>query len=115
MKNNKKISFAILITSLLFIFSSCYTPSPLYGTWTDNDGNKLMFMDDGTFNAKIVDASGTPIIYEGNYTVIDNIINFSITSPGSFTRVGEWDIRGAILYITFEGKDKALILYHTAR
>lgn len=115
MKNTKKICFAVLISTLMLIISSCYTPSPLYGTWTDNDGNKIMFMDDGSFSARIVDSSGTSTNYEGAYTVIDNIISFKITTPSAFTRVSEWDIRGAILYVRFEGQDKALILYHTAR
>ena len=44
------VLFAVLVTAL---FSACYEPSPLYGTWSDNDGNSITFIVDGTFNAKI--------------------------------------------------------------
>ncbi len=115
MKTNKKTGLLIAITTLVLLLSSCYTPSPLYGNWSDNDGNKISFMDDGSFNARIKDTDESFINYSGTYVVIDNIINFNIAEPITTRRVGEWDIRGAILYITFEGRDKALILYHTAR
>jgi len=110
-----KTALFITITSLIILLASCYTPSPLYGTWSDNDGNKIVFFDDGSFKATTKEADENSISYEGTYQVIDNIINFNISAPVTSNRVGEWDIRGAILYITFTGKDKALILYHTAR
>lgn len=111
---NKKICLFV-IALLLLLLAGCYTPSPLYGTWTDNNGDKVMFMDDGSFSAKIVDSNGDFIFYEGSYTVIDNTICLNVLKPSSFTRVMEWDIRGAILYLTFENKGKTLTLYHTAR
>ena len=37
----KRFLFTTLLLAYVFIFAACYTPSPLYGTWTDNDGNKI--------------------------------------------------------------------------
>lgn len=109
------------VFSFLFLimigFWSCYTPSPLYGTWTDNNADKIVFRQDGTFAATIVDSENTPISYEGNYVVIDNVLTFNIMGDSSYSRVTEWDIRGAILYLnwTTNNQTKSLQLYHTAR
>lgn len=101
---------------LILILMSCYVPSPLYGTWADNDGNKMSFMDDGTFVAMIKDSNtGLKKTHEGDYTVIDNTISFK-TSTGLVVN-SEWDIRGAMLYITWtESKiTYNLSLYHVSK
>ena len=111
----KKFGFAFVGISIL-VFASCYVPSPLYGTWADNDGNKIIFMTDGTFSATVkVSDSETPSISSGSYIVIDNIVTF--TFDNGTVRNTEWDIRGSILYIRWtEGKVvKELVLYHTAK
>lgn len=117
MKNTKS---SLFIISLLFalIFSSCYTPSPLYGTWADNEGNTIQFMSDGTFTATITDSqTKLSTSYEGQFTVIDNVIVFNISGDSEYSRNTEWDMRGAILYLTWTAKGitKNLTLYHTAR
>ena len=104
-------------TILLILLASCYTPNPLYGTWTDNDGNKIQFIDDGTFTATIKDSENELISYSGEWTVIDNVLMFTIKGDATYTRNTEWDIRGAMLYLTWTANNntRVLTLYHTAR
>ena len=114
----KKRILVILTALVAILFSACYEPSPLYGTWSDNDGNSITFIVDGTFNAKIK-TGGSTIKYQGDYNVIDNVISFSYTS--SDDKAGhmnsEWDLRGALMYIEWsvEGTTKVLTLYHTSK
>lgn len=43
-----------MIAAFLSLFAiGCTVPSPLYGTWSDNVGNQIMFLNDGTFSATI--------------------------------------------------------------
>ena len=105
---------------MLSLFLSCYEPSPLYGTWSDNDGNKISFISGGSFIAKIKsDSDGTTITYEGDFTVIDNVISFSYTNSSGKSVVmdSEWDIRGAMLYLyyTMDGTTKLLTLYQVSK
>ena len=104
-------------TILLILLVSCYTPNPLYGTWTDNDGNKIQFIDDGSFTATIKDSDNQLVSYSGEWTVIDNVLIFSIKGDTQYTRNTEWDIRGAMLYLTWTANNttKMLTLYHTSR
>lgn len=117
MKHNK----TILATILLLIglsFTSCYLPSPLYGTWQDNAGGTLKFFDDGTFSGALKGSEGNTITYTGSYSVIDNIIVFLFNEPETYSINAEWDIRGAMLYLTWtdaENVTKNLSLAHTAR
>lgn len=106
--------FAVLLTLL---FCSCYTPNPLYGTWTDNDGNKIQFIDDGSFSATIKDSDNQLVSYSGEWSVIDNVLIFTIKGDTQYTRNTEWDIRGAMLYLTWTANNntKMLTLYHTSR
>lgn len=113
-----KKNFCILSLFVsLFIFISCYTPSPLYGTWADNAGNKISFMQDGTFTAKIVDSEGKGNVVSGNYNVIDNVIVFNVSGDTVYSRNTEWDIRGAMLYLTWTSDNEPinLTLYHISR
>ena len=116
MKNIIKTLSIIFITSILFV--GCYTPSPLYGTWTDNDGNKIQFRDDGNFSASIKDSSDNSINYEGNWATIDNVLIFNIVGENeNYGRNTEWDIRAAMLSLTWTANNgtRILTLYHTAR
>ena len=97
--------FSLCGLALLSAFFSCYSPSPLYGTWSDNLGNKLTFLNDNTYNSTIVVnqvyEDGNLLhteteIYEGSFSVVENVLSLS-TEYG--TIVTEWDIRGSILYI----------------
>ena len=121
MKENKmKNRFflaAVFALLMAIIFCSCYTPNPLYGTWSDNDGNKIQFIDDGSFSATIKDSDNKIISYSGEWTVIDNVLIFTIKGDSQYTRNTEWDIRGAMLYLTWTANNntKMLVLYHTAR
>ena len=115
MKNLKRVFAAVLIGTLFAaLCASCYTPSPLYGAWSDNAGNKISFADDGTFSATIIDTNGDVQNYSGDYSIVENIISFA-KEDGSIN--SEWDIRGGILYLTWfdaYGEAISLILYHTA-
>ncbi len=113
MKNLKSTFLALALISILAaFFASCYQPSPLYGAWSDNSGNKISFADDGSYSATIVDTSGTKHTYSGTFTVIENVISFS-KNDGSIN--SEWDIRGGMLYLTWfdsYGEAIRLTLYH---
>ena len=117
MKTTKKLFITLLITFITSLFISCYTPSPLYGTWADNDGDKIIFMDDGTFSATIIETDESSQIYDGTWLVIDNVLVLNISGANSATRNTEWDIRGALLYIewTANNTTKTLKLYHIKR
>ena len=121
MKENKMKNRLILITGFALLmsvlFCSCYTPNPLYGTWTDNDGNKIQFIDDGTFSATIKDSANQLISYSGEWAVVDNVLIFTIKGDSSYSRNTEWDIRGSMLYLTWTANNntKMLTLYHTSR
>ena len=78
-------------------------PSPFVGTWADNRGDKIVFMDDGTFTATITNYAGEISITEGTYTVLLNAITFN-TSSG-YQTVSEWDIRGNMLYLVWTDSD----------
>lgn len=99
-----------------FCLASCYAPSPLYGNWSDNLGNKIMFLDDGSFSVTIY-AGGEAEEYSGSYSVVENVISFNCTLPNgeAMNTVTEWDIRGFILYVDWTTSDKEvqrLTLYH---
>ena len=117
MKMKKRFLFGTLLLTVLLLLTSCYTPSPLYGTWTDNNGDKIVFFDDGSFMATVVDAEQNTIDYEGTYACIDNVLVFNVKADSSYLINTEWDIRGALLYLTWTegGKTVNLTLYHTAR
>ena len=115
---NIKIKFTFLVFALVGItisfLASCYQPSPLYGTWSDNKGNKIILSSDNSYTAIIIDSNGNKSNYSGSYTVLENVITFS-RSDGNMNT--EWDIRGGILYIKWldsSGKEINLTLYHTA-
>lgn len=116
MKKNLGILSILILT--LVMFAGCYTPNPLYGTWSDNDGNKIQFMDGGSFNATIKDSSDTPVTYEGDWATIDNVLVFTIKGETStYTRTTQWDIIGAIMHLTWTSNNSTrnLTLYHTSR
>lgn len=116
MKNIIKTISILFLSSLIFI--SCYTPSPLYGTWTDNDGNSIQFRDSGEFSATIKDSSNKSITYEGDWRTIDNVLIFNINGDTEkYSRNTEWDMKGAMLSLTWTANNstRQLTLYHTAR
>lgn len=108
----KYILSLLFLLSLGFLFVSCYLPSPLYGTWTDNS-NKIIFRDDGSFTATIIGVED-PLTYDGNYLVLDNVLVFTYDGGSNSA---EWDLSGAILNLKWnaDGITKILTLYHTSR
>jgi len=114
----KKYFFAVFTVLVSAVFFGCYEPSPLYGTWADNNGNKLSFMNDGSFTASIESSEKEIIDYEGSYNVVDNVLVFKYSVEGkSYSINSEWDIRGAMLYLDWITSDtsKHLTLYHTSK
>lgn len=116
-KFTNSINYLLLISIFLFstLLFSCYTPSPLYGTWADNAGSSISFQSDGSFNATIVDSTGTKTTYTGTYEVSDNVLVLSKSTGSSINT--EWDIRGSLLYLIWtddSGSSQSLTLYHTA-
>ena len=121
MKNMKGYKIGAVVLAAVFAVSmfmaSCYLPNPLYGTWADNEGNKIQFVDDGSFSAKIKDSNNNIINYEGSWATVDNVLIFNIKGDTAYTRNTEWDIRGALLHITWTSNQNIaqLDLYHIAR
>jgi len=107
---------SLLFLSFLMIFVSCYTPSPIYGTWADNTGSKITFIDDGSYTATIVNSAGEKTLYQGSWTVMENVLIFTKESGSSINT--EWDIRGSMLYLDWvddEGEIQSLVLYHVSK
>lgn len=104
---------------LISIFTSCYLPSPLYGTWADGNGrDKIKFMDDGTFSATILNSDETTTEYSGEWSTVDNILVLLIKGETNYSRNVPWSINGAILYLDWtdaSGNQKVLTLYHIER
>lgn len=103
----------IILCTAAAVFCACTLPSPLYGTWEDNMGNKLTFVNDGNFIAKLKNRDSF-VVYEGSYTVIDNVIAFTLSDGRKF--VSEWDIGGTVLKLDWStGKENVTVtLYKTA-
>lgn len=113
-----KKMFCVLAAAAAFLLSACYAPSPLYGKWADNYGNEITFVSDGTFTAKIFksDADSEADSYDGNYSVIDNVLVLQKSDGDSIN--SEWDIRGALLFLEWtvaENNTKQLTLYHVSK
>lgn len=100
-----RIFFSLCVIFSVLVLFSCFTPSPLYGTWSDNLGNKITFSDDMSYTAIIVvdrnvideDYSiAETETFSGSFAVAENVLSLS-TEYGLV--VTEWDIRGSILYL----------------
>ena len=111
-KNLLKITLAL--TLCLSFFSSCYSPNPMYGKWSDNSGNTITFNPDLTYSATI-SVNGISKQYSGNYSCIENVLVFTRENGSMNT---EWDIRGSIMYLTWTnniGQSTYLSLYHISK
>lgn len=106
MKKNIIIAFVFVL--LAGIFVSCDAPSPLFGTWSDNIGNQMVLINDGTFSATV-----NGVDYDGSFTTITNAITFK--SSNGMTIVSEWDLRGSMLYLTWRSinSEVSLTLFRT--
>ena len=117
----KIILILALVVSALFItaISSCYIPNPLYGTWSDSNGDQyITILEDGTFTARITNSDLTSTDYTGEWTTVDNILILSIKGSVNYQRNVVWSLNGAILYLDWTSEDntqKSVTLYHTAR
>ncbi len=103
----------ILAVSVLWV--SCTEPSPLYGTWADNRGDKLSLFSDDTFSASMMDPVEGKVTYEGDYSVLLNSLVLSCSTGKQI--VSEWDIRGNMLYLNWTSEEGVLVpltLYKTA-
>ena len=118
MKHMHIFRLAFITAAALFVLTtaSCYTPSPLYGTWADNSGSKIVFIGDGSYAATIVNSEGVSSNYNGTWTVLDNVLIFSKNTGSSIDT--EWDIRGSMLYLDWTddaGGIQSLTLYHISK
>lgn len=111
------ILIAAIFSVVIFLLPSCYTPSPIYGTWADNMGSKFTFVSDGTYTASITNIeTNISTRYSGSWTVMDNVLIF--TKGDGSTLNTEWDIRGSMLYLDWtdeEGGIQHLTLYHVSK
>lgn len=113
-----KTALILCVLVCAVLLCGCYEPSPLYGAWADNYGNKITFVSDGTFVAKIYvsDSDEDIVTYQGDYTVVDNVLIFSKSDGTSINT--EWDIRGSMLFLEWavsENKTRQLTLYHVSK
>lgn len=93
MKKIKNIFALCCVMCACALFFSCAAPSPLYGTWSDNNGDEIVLNADGSFTSKIQDRE-----FNGKYEVLLNVISFSTNSNQV---VSEWDVRANLLYLTW--------------
>lgn len=115
MKRNFIKLFTVVAAVCVCVFTSCYTPNPLYGQWSDNLGNTIVFTEEETFSAKIRSASNNVREYSGSFIVQENALIFIAETHSINT---EWDIRGSMLYLTWihnDGESKNLTLYRVSR
>ncbi len=98
----KSLLSLALISFLLFVLSSCYAPSPLYGTWADFAGNKVTFMEDASYSATIT-LNGNAENEDGTYNVLKNVMVF--TRASGTVMETEWDIRGNLMYLNWIDAD----------
>lgn len=113
-----KNKLLVIISSIFMaiVFSGCYEPSPLYGKWADNAGEYITFINDGSFVSKLNTDEREEKLLEGTYTVIDNVLIFSVAGGTEVST--EWDIRGSILYLTWNDNfitERNLTLYHVSK
>lgn len=113
----KKIGYILFAALFLSLVTSCYSPNPLYGTWEDNSGSSIIFVADNTFNAKIAQPGAQAKRYSGSYSVIANVIVFSMDDGTKMN--AEWDIRGSFLFLDWYDsvtmETKKLKLSHTSK
>lgn len=121
----KKGLILISLSIICLLFSGCYQPSPLYGKWSDNNGNSINFMNDLSFIANI-NMNNKSYSYEGTWQALDNVLAFSVSSvtvdkeePKNVSKsiVSEWDLHGSMLYISWTESEvtKNLVLYHVSK
>lgn len=121
----KKIFISVLAVVFCVMCSGCYQPSPLYGKWSDNNGNSINFMNDLSFIANI-SMNNKSYSYEGTWQALDNVLAFSVSSvtvdkeePKNVSKsiVSEWDLHGSMLYISWTESEvtKNLVLYHVSK
>ena len=110
-RESMKLFFLIIALSLFPLFlSSCEEPSPFFGTWADNKGNTFSFFNDGTFSARVSRAGFQAENYNGNYTLLMNVLTLDCTNI-QLRIVTEWDIRGNIMYLDWRSaEDEAVSL-----
>ena len=116
MKKSTKIIIIILAVLITALFSSCYTPSPLYGTWGDNVGNTISFLPDGSFTSTTKNSMNKEIKTNGNWTCNENVLVITRDSGTRF--LSEWDIRGSMLYLDWVddlNQSIELTLYHISK
>lgn len=119
------------VVFLVVVFASCYEPSPLYGTWSDNNGSTITFVSGSDeFNAKIYyyDDQGNKNSksYAGTYSWVENSLTLTYKDINNENDTGtmntEWDVRGSMIYLSWTSKlahedpeTVTLTLYHTAK
>lgn len=116
MKKNLVLKSLVVLVLCLAGLCSCYSPNPLYGKWSDNNGNSITFNPDLTYSAKVFDYGNNAQNYSGNFNLIENVIVF--TNDDGTAINTEWDLRGAILYLDWTdstGYTKSLTLYHVSK
>jgi hypothetical protein len=104
------VAALVLLSASLTACKGFLAPSPLYGTWNDNKGNKIVFISDLSFSATV---NGEQLT--GTYTVNENALSLAVDNGN--TIVSEWDIRGSMLYLDWTDKNGTVVnltLYKTA-
>lgn len=113
----KKLLITILISAIFTgVFTACYTPNPIYGTWDDNKGNTITFQATGNFTAEIINTAGVKTEYQGEWSCMENVLVIKKDTGAAFKT--EWDVRGSMLHLQwFDNYNdlQELTLYHTKK
>ena len=113
----KKGLFVLAIIAVVIMpvcFVGCADSTILYGVWKNSSGDEVTLVSDGTFTA-YVPSSGDTSEYAGNYSVLQNVIQFTATDGNIF--LSTYSIDGGILYLTWtpddSTNDTAIAFYRT--
>ncbi len=107
----RRICLIALLACFIMMLFSCAEKITLYATWSDGNGNSIMFNEQFNYTARFAGQSDDSI---GTYTWYLNTIVLTDTNKNSTFM--EWDIRGNTLYLTFtdsNGDNQVLALTKT--
>lgn len=103
MMNKIKLSSYFFLVCFMMFFMSCDKPNPIYGAWSDVQGdNQITFIPDGSCTVKMKDVGGGTTM-SGTYQIIQNTVVFKLPNV---TINSEFDIRVNVLSITWTYEDR---------
>ncbi len=109
----KKLSIFNASLFLLFLLFSCDSQNPLYGRWSDNYGNTIMFNDEGNYKFVVTDGD-EETSSTGKFIVdLNTIILTDDTNTDAAPILSEWDVRGNVLYLDYYTEESGVKTLHS--